>query len=220
MANSKYQRELLNESGAEMLNICLSQLEKAKEAFINHDSDLAEEVIINEVRVNALDIRIEKSCEKFLALYNPVAIDLRFIMAIRKINFDLERIADHACSISKYVVELEKEIDPELLKALQIQEMFETSAKMIDKITEAYKKKDVKIARKVFKQDKVLDKINIESYKIIENEIIKNNKVIADTLLLFSVIKKMERVGDLIKNIAEEIIFYIDAEVVKHKKKK
>jgi|TARA_B110001454_G_scaffold67951_1_gene66313 phosphate transport system protein len=220
MANSKYQRELLNESGAEMLNICLSQLEKAKEAFINHDSDLAEEVIINEVRVNALDIRIEKSCEKFLALYNPVAIDLRFIMAIRKINFDLERIADHACSISKYVVEHEKEIDPELLKALQIQEMFETSAKMIDKITEAYEKKDVKIARKVFKQDKVLDKINIESYKIIENEIIKNNKVIADTLLLFSVIKKMERVGDLIKNIAEEIIFYIDAEVVKHKKKK
>ena len=220
MANSKYQRELLNESGAEMLNICLSQLEKAKEAFINHDSDLAEEVIINEVRVNALDIRIEKSCEKFLALYNPVAIDLRFIMAIRKINFDLERIADHACSISKYVVEHEKEIDPELLKALQIQEMFETSAKMIDKITEAYEKKDVKIARKVFKQDKVLDKINIESYKIIENEIIKNNKVIADTLLLFSVIKKMERIGDLIKNIAEEIIFYIDAEVVKHKKKK
>ena len=220
MANSKYQRELLNESGAEMLNICLSQLEKAKEAFINHDSDLAEEVIINEVRVNALDIRIEKSCEKFLALYNPVAIDLRFIMAIRKINFDLERIADHACSISKYVVEHEKEIDPELLKALQIQEMFETSAKMIDKITEAYEKKDVKIARKVFKQDKVLDKINIESYKIIENEIIKNNKVIADTLLLFSVIKKMESVGDLIKNIAEEIIFYIDAEVVKHKKKK
>ena len=90
MDNASYQREIINHAGLDMLNLSMSQLEKAKEAFLTHDSDLAEEVINTENRVNALDIKIEKDCEKFIALYNPVAIDLRFIMAIRKINFDLE----------------------------------------------------------------------------------------------------------------------------------
>ena len=220
MANAIYQRDLLNESGAEMLAICTSQLEKAKDAFINHDSDLAEEVIHTETRVNALDLRIEKNCEKFLALYNPVAIDLRFIMAIRKINFDLERIADHAYSISKYVVDKDQKISPQLLDVLQFQKMYDTISNMLENIAEAYDNKDVKTARKVFKKDKVLDKINDASFTILESEIKKEPKITSEALIVFSVIKKMERVGDLIKNIAEEIIFYIDADVLKHKKKK
>ena len=178
MANAQYQRDLLNESGAEMLAICTSQLEKAKNAFLNHDSDLAEEVIINEVRVNALDLRIEKSWEKFLALYNPVANDLRFIMAIRKINFDLERIADHAYSISKYVVEVDKKIHPHLFEVLQFHIMYDTIVKMLDNIAEAYENKDVKTARKVFKKDKVLDKINADSFAVLEIEIKKDNNII------------------------------------------
>ena len=101
--NAEQQRALLNQTGLEMLTLCISQIEKATEAFLTHDTDLAEEVINTETRVNALDLKIENDCEKFLALYNPVAIDLRFIMAILKINFDLERIADHAYGISKYI---------------------------------------------------------------------------------------------------------------------
>lgn len=220
MANAKYQRDLLNESGAEMLAICTSQLEKAKEAFINHDSDLAEEVILNETRVNALDLRIEKNCEKFLALYNPVAIDLRFIMAIRKINFDLERIADHAFSLSKYVVDKDQKIPTKLLEAVEFNTMYDTISSMLKNITEAFENNDVKIARKVFKKDKILDRINNDSFQILEAEIKQNTVITAEALILFSVIKKLERVGDLIKNIAEEIIFYIDADILKHKKKK
>lgn len=220
VVNAEQQRDILNQAGLEMLNLCKSQLEKSKEAFLNHDSDLAEEVIHTENRVNALDLKIEKDCEKFLALYNPVAIDLRFIMAIRKINFDLERIADHAFSISKYIVDEDKKIKPHLFKALDFEKMYETTSLMLENITKAYENKDVKVARKVFKKDKVLDKINANAFSIIEQEIKKDNTLISEALLLFSVIKKMERVGDLIKNIAEEIIFYIDAEVLKHKKKK
>lgn len=220
MANAKYQRDLLNEAGFEMLSICTSQLEKAKHAFLNHDCDLAEEVIRTEARVNALDLRIEKNCEKFLALYRPVAIDLRFIMAIRKINFDLERIADHAFSISKYVVDENKKIPAHLFESLQFETMWDTISKMLDKIASAYENKDVTIARKVFKKDKVLDKINKDSFAILEAEIKKDTSIISEALLIFSVIKKLERVGDLIKNIAEEIIFYIDAEVLKHRKTK
>ncbi|MBK5212240.1 MAG: phosphate signaling complex protein PhoU [Flavobacteriaceae bacterium] len=220
VVNAEQQREVLNQYGFEMLSLCQSQLEKAKYAFVNHDSDLAEEVINTEKRVNALDLKIEKDCEKFLALYNPVAIDLRFIMAIRKINFDLERIADHAEGISRYVVEENKAVELSLLEALKFETMFETITSMFENITVAYDEKDVKMARKVFKKDKVLDKINRKSFKLIEAEIRKNVEITGQALILFSVIKKMERVGDLIKNIAEEIIFYIEAEVVKHKKKK
>lgn len=216
----KQHRNAINDAGLEMLAMCKSQLEKAREAFINNDSDLAEEVLYRETHINALDLKIEKDCERFLALYNPVATDLRFIMAVLKINYELERIADHAFNISKYVVENDKKIAPQLLKALDFDKMYETIDSMMDHITFAYTEKDVKTARKVFKKDKVLDKINISSFKVIEEEITKNHKVIQDALLVFSVVKKLERVGDLIKNIAEEIIFYIDAEVLKHKKKK
>jgi len=187
---------------------------------VNHDGDLAEEVMNIEKRVNSLDLKIEKDCERFLALYNPVAGDLRFIMAVLKINGELERIADHAYNISKYMVEEEKEIAPHLLKVLEFEKMHETIGSMMDHITFAYTEKDVKTARKVFKKDKVLDKINARSFRIIEEEIKKDPTVIQQALLLFSAIKKLERVGDLIKNIAEEIIFYVDAEVLKHKKKK
>lgn len=220
MAKAEYQRELLNHAGLDMLALCVSQLEKAKESFVNHDSDLAEEVLNNENRVNALDLKIEKDCEKFIALFNPVAIDLRFIMAILKINSDLERIADHAYGISKYVVDVDKKIPPHLFEVLEFEKMFSTISSMFENITTAYENKDVKSARKVFKKDKVLDTINVNAFKAIETEIVKDGSIIAEALIIFSVVKKLERVGDLIKNVAEEIIFYIDAEVLKHKSKK
>lgn len=220
LESAEQHRNALNEAGFEMLIRCRTQLEKAKEAFINHDSDLAEEVIFNETRVNALDLKIEKDCERFLALYNPVATDLRFVMAVLKINYELERIADHAYNISKYVVEADKKIPAKLLKVLEFDKMSETIDSMFDNITTAYDEKDVKTARKVFKKDKVLDKINLQSFIILEEEIKKEVSLVQQSLILFSVVKKLERVGDLIKNIAEEIIFYTEAEVIKHRKKK
>ena len=190
VVNAEQQREILNHYGFDMLSLCQSQLEKAKNALVNHDTDLAEEVINTEKRVNALDLKIEKDCEKFLALYNPVAIDLRFIMAIRKINFDLERIADHAEGIARYVVEEKKPLSPELLENLKFETMYDTITSMFEDILVAYENKDVKTARKVFKKDKVLDKINRKSFKLIEGEIRKDIEVTGQALILFSVIKK------------------------------
>jgi len=220
MDKSIHKQNIIDQIGYDMLTLCMSQLQKAKEALINNDSDLAEEVMHTENRVNALDIRIERDCERYLALYNPVATDLRFIMVIRKINSDLERIADHSYNIAQYVVETDKEISKDLFIALDFETMYATVDKMLKNITAAYKKKDVKAARKVFKKDKVLDKIKLKSFSVIEKEIKKDNAIIGDALILFSVINKIERVGDLIKNIAEELIFYIDAEVLKHTKEK
>lgn len=219
MQNIEQQRNSLNKSISKMLSICKSQLQKSIEAFVLHDSDLAEEVIRKESRVNALDIKIEEDCENYLALYNPVAVDLRLIMAILKINSEIERIADHAYGISKYVVDINKPITPELLKSVEFDKMFRTLELMLEDISMAYENKDVKIARKVFKKDKILDKINLKSFSTLSNEIKKDTTIIDQSFILLSVIKKLERTGDLVKNIAEEIIFYVDVEVLKHKKK-
>jgi phosphate transport system protein len=220
MQNEAYHRDNINQAGSEMLSMCKSQLQKTKESFVTHDSDLAEEVMRKESRINALDIKIEKDCERYLALYNPVASDLRFIMAVLKINAELERIADHSYNISKYVVDVDNKISAQLLEATQFEKMYDTVMSMMGNISDAYENKDVKCARKVFKKDKVLDEINLKSFSVLRAEIKKDDSIIDQAFILFSVVKKLERVGDLIKNIAEEIIFYIDAEVLKHQRKK
>lgn len=214
------QREALNQAGMEMFQLCEKQMVNARDAFLNHDSDLAEEVIRTENRVNALDLKIDRDCERFLAKYNPVAVDLRFVLALRKINFDLERIGDHAYGIAKYVIEVDIPISRELLEKLRFAEMYESGLSMLVDIEKAFSGKETRHARKVFKKDKLLNKIHFNSFKVISADVKKNPELIDQYLLLFSVIKKTERIGDLITNIAEEIIFYREAEVLKHRKKK
>ncbi|MEX0997646.1 MAG: phosphate signaling complex protein PhoU [Flavobacteriaceae bacterium] len=213
-------KDNLNQTGIEMLELCRKQLRDTREAFFSHDSDLAEEVLHKENRVNSLDLKIDRDCERFIALHNPVASDLRFVLALRKINFDLERIGDHAYGISNYIVDIDIHIDPKFLEILQVDEMFDAALSMYDDIAEAYVESSSKKSRKVFKKEKTLNKINRKSFDIIAEKVKKNPQDIEQFLLLFSVIKKVERIGDLITNIAEEIIYYREAEVIKHPKKK
>ncbi|MGV6846189.1 MAG: phosphate signaling complex protein PhoU [Lutibacter sp.] len=218
MDKSIQYKTALKKSAITMLTLCKSQLINAFESFSTFDMDLAEEVMQKENRVNALDIKIEEECEQYLALYKPVARDLRFIMAIRKINSDLERIGDHAYSIARNVTLREKSVDLQLKQALETDKMWNTILEMLQNVSEGFVDKNSKKARKVFKKDKILDEINTNSYAIISKEIAKTPVLIEDALVLFSLIHKLERVGDLIKNISEKIIFYLDAEIIMHKK--
>src|SRR5680860_114707 len=138
MTNLDQYRESLKQSGLEMFELCEKQMLKSKEAFLTHDSDLAEEVIHTENRVNALDLKIDRDCERFIALHTPVAGDLRFVLALRKINFDLERVGDHAFGVAKYIIEINTPIDPKLLENLRFVEMYDSALSMLDDIKEAY----------------------------------------------------------------------------------
>ncbi len=220
MTNSEYHRKEINQECLDMLLRTKSQLEKSHQSLMNCDVDLAEEVINTENLINAMNIAIDKGCEQFLALYNPVAVDLRFITAVRNINSELERIADHAYGISSYVSKFEKPIDKKLFEKAEYPKMYETVIDMFDNVIDAYNSNDVKMARKVFKKDKKVNKINDNIYEYIEEQVKSDVNTISECLVLFSIIKKLERVGDLIKNIAEDIIFYVDADIVKHKGKK
>lgn len=220
MVNIDQHKDILNHLGAEMFNLCTAQLENSIEAFLSMDRNLAEKVIHMEYRVNALDLKINRECEHFLALHKPVASDLRFVLALRKINFDLERIGDYAFGISKYTLELNILPEKKLMNSLRLDEMFSNALSMMGDIKESYSDKNSRQAHKVFKKEQVLNEINNSSISHICKLVKKDVKLIDQFLLLFTVIKKLEKVGDLATNIAQEIIFYREAEVLRHQKQK
>ncbi len=216
----KLENELDQLKGAviEMMELVNMQLQKSREALMNMDTDLAQEIINNETRINAMELSIDRDCENFFALLYPVAIDLRFIISILKINADLERMGDHAEGMANIVMDMNAPFPQDLFAEIQFEEMFEVAMDMLDNVIEGFVDENTKIVRQVFKKDKILDRINEKSGSVISKFIRKDPKLISSGLYLYAVIKKLERVGDLSKNIAEDIIFYIDAKVLKHKK--
>jgi phosphate transport system protein len=207
---------------SEMINMwqmVLSQLTKAEEALQNKDKDLAREVVLTEKRVNSFELKIDRDCEDILALFAPVAIDLRFLLAVLKINMNLERTGDIAEGIAKFVIDLPDDFDARLLEITRVIDMFKQGNEMIAEVMNAFEKEDTVLARKVFKKDDLLDEINAEAATVVAEYIEKNPAKIASALYILSSIRKLERVGDQAKNMAEEIIFYSEAKVLKHKPK-
>jgi len=172
---------------------------------------------VNEKRVNAFELKVDRDCENTIALFNPVAIDLRFVLACLKINSNLERIGDIADGICQFVLNIKMEPEKDLLEATRMMEMFDTSIEILEEVRLAFENEDTRLARSVFKKDELLDEINMNANQAVA-EFIKNHPDrINQSLYLLSSIRKLERVGDQCKNISEEIIFYIEAKVLKHK---
>ena len=201
-----------------MWNLVIQQLKKTQAALITFDKDLAQEVIANEKRVNGMELIIDRECENIFALFNPLAVDLRFVLAILKINNNLERSGDIAEGIAKFITNVNLPFDKKLLEVTQVLVMHEEATSMLNDVLEAFEKEDTKLARKIFHRDELLDEINLKSNKIVADYIRANPDMIEQGLYIISTIRKLERVGDQCKNIAEEIIFYLEAKVLKHKK--
>jgi phosphate transport system protein len=208
-------RQLKNE-GIEMFDLVASQLQKAKSALLNNDKELAREINFNERRVNALELKIDKDCENIFALFNPLAVDLRFVLAVLKINSNLERIGDIADGIARYVVETPDSFDNELITITQISEMFDIALSMLEDTRASFESEDTKVSRGIFKKDDALDEINARANSVVEEFIRAHEDKIGQSLHVISTIRKLERTGDQVKNVAEEIIFYIEAKVLKH----
>src|SRR5690554_963165 len=208
--------EQLKKSTTAMWVLVQSQIEKAYKALAANDKDLAREVISNEKRVNSMELKIDSDCEDLFALYSPVASDLRTVLATLKINTNLERIGDLAEGICKHILSEENAFDKELLKASEIQEMYDVVIEIMRDVLQAYIKEDTKLARTIFKKDEILNEINMQATKNITEYIGSDISKIEAGLNFLSIIRKLERVGDQITNIAEEIIFSHEAKVLKH----
>ncbi len=201
-------------------NLVITQLNKTQDALTRFDKDLAREVVLNEKRVNAYELKIDRDCENIFALFNPVAVDLRFVLAVLKINNNLERTGDIAEGVGKFIVVTDSSFDKNLLEVAQVVKMFDEATSMLEEVLTAFEKEDTALARSVFKKDEVLDNINLKANSVIAEFIRKNPTKLEQALYILSTIRKLERVGDQAKNIAEEIIFYVEAKVLKHKKDK
>ena len=204
----------------EMMALAKKQVERSQEAILTFNQEITEEIIATEKKINSLDLKIDSDCEQTLALYNPVADDLRLIISVLNINTFLERIGDNAESIAKFVNDFEQQFSPELFEKLRLKEMFEHCIFMLDVVSDSFEEEDTHLAAKVFKRDKLVDEINDAATKVIADAIRADLENTENYLRLISIVRKIERVGDLVKNIAEETIFYVDAKVLKHKKKK
>ena len=170
--------------------------------------------------MNALELKIDKDCENIFALFNPVAVDLRTVLAILKINNNLERSGDIAEGIAKYIIWADIPFDAELVEKTQILRMYEESIAIMEDTLKAFESDDTTLARTIFKRDNAIDKINNESVDIVAAYLRQFPDKIEQGLYIISMIRKLERIGDHCKNIAEEIIFNVEAKVLKHKGKK
>lgn len=219
---TRLQQELreLKDSLSDMALLVKQQLKKSVDSLLEGDEDLANEVIFNEKRVNALELKIDRDCEHIFALLNPVAHDMRFVFSTLKINADMERIGDYGEGIANLVLLGKKTFDKGLIDKIKLKEMSKFSLVMMEDVTEAYREDDTRIARSIFAKDSALNEINRSASLVAEEYIKSNLDKIQQALLLISVIRKLERVGDHITNIAEEIIFYKEAKVIRHYKKR
>ena len=219
---TRLQEELdhLRESLSDMAILVTQQLQKSIHSLLDEDDDLANEVVYNEKRVNAYELRIDQDCEQIFTLLNPMAQDMRFVISTLKINTDMERIGDYAEGIAKLVLLGNKSFNKNLIEDIGLTRMADGVVEMMELVIKAYREDDTKIARSVFSKDNVLDAINQQASVIGERYIRQETDQIQQTLLMISIIRKLERVGDHITNIAEEVIFSKEATVLKHLNKK
>ncbi len=220
MSNLEIELQALKENLLEMMDLVSQQVSKCKKATLSGDLALAEEVVANEQRINALELTMDKDCENILALHNPVATDLRFVLAVLKITNDLERIGDNAKNIAGFLIKNSKKLDSAYLEKFGIEKMYDVSISMLSCLAQALKNDDAELARKTFKDDELLNKKNKSGPKIAATLIEADPKNAKFIVRLLSVVNKLERVGDLAINIAEEVVFHVEAKVLKHKKDK
>ncbi len=219
MKQTEFELKELKEQLNEMWKLVLSQLEKTKEAFMTHNTDLAYEVMSREKRVNGLDSSIDSSSEDYIALYAPVAIDLRFVLSIIKISDTLERIGDFANGICRQIIEEGYEqLEKSFIEELKVEDIFSIVTSMLYDSYAAFNSENTKIAGKILATDDQVDKLYSEALEPIANYIKTHPEHAIKALKTLIVLRKLERVGDHCSNIVEEIVFYIDAKVLKHKK--
>jgi phosphate transport system protein len=190
-------------------------IERAGFALINLDVNLAREVINSDHLADLKEVEIEEDCLKILALYTPVANDLRFVVAILKINNDLERVCDLAVNIAERVVFLGSRAPIEA--PADFNQMWKLSLKMLNDCLEAFVESDAKMAKSVCEQDDEVDAINRQVYQAVYDQIKKDPEKTEALIHYLSISRHFERAADYATNIAEDVIYMVDGEIIRHK---
>ena len=189
-------------------------ISRSNTALFKRDVELAQKVIANDTEIDRLEVELEEECLKVLALYQPVAADLRFVVAVLKINNDLERIGDLASNIAKTVSQLT------ITGPLELPEEISSMAKQVEEMVknslDAVVKADPDLARQVRKEDDIVDAGRHTVRKLVMQQIKKDPEKVEGLLQINSISKHLERIADMATNIAEDVIYMVEGEIVRH----
>src|SRR6266511_6344110 len=188
------------------------QIQHAIEALTEVDEKKAADVIAADAEIDRMEMVVEEQAVHLLALQQPVAVDLRFLVAVLKINNDLERIGDHAVNIAEGAERLSGR--PPFQPAIGIRSMSEMVQVMLRQSLDAFIARDAALAKQVIQQDDILDAKNEGVIRQLLTYMAEMPALISHCLELISVSKNLERVGDLATNIAEDTIFIAEAKLV------
>ena len=189
-------------------------INKAIESLESRDPELAAEVRRGDGVIDNMEVEIEEECLKILALYQPVATDLRFVVSVMKVNNDLERMGDLACSIAgraKYL-----SIHPPLNAPLDFRRMLDLVREMVRDSLQCLVNRDTELARGVLARDDDVDDINAAMFFVVEELVKDDPDALRRSIHLLSASRALERIADLATNIVEDVIFLVEGEVVRH----
>jgi phosphate transport system protein len=209
--------EKLNKRVLKMGTLVAAQIHSTMGALVNCDLEVAEEIIEADNAVDELDVKIDKLCQRIFALTQPVATDLRLIMASLRMNNDLERMGDHAVTIAKRIEGLADYQD--VIAELRIDELAKLTDTLVNDVVSMMNSRNVVFIKDIFNDSEFIkEKIQEISVRIIDNMTKKSDVVVVATSLMI-ILSQIERIADYSKNIAESIYFLAEGKLVKHTKK-
>ncbi|MBD3349438.1 MAG: phosphate signaling complex protein PhoU [Candidatus Eisenbacteria bacterium] len=189
-------------------------LDRAAEAVMTRDADVARSVIEADSEVDRIEVDVEEECLKILALHQPVAADLRYVVAVLKINNDLERVGDLAANIAERAEFLaSRSLPPE---ARGLPAMVEAVRDMLRRSLDSLVKMDSRLAREVLDSDSSVDDMNRKMFELVQEAIRARPSDIGTLILLQSVSRYLERIADHATNVAEDVIYMLEGEIARH----
>ena len=190
------------------------QIRRVMRALVERDDALAQEVIERDQQVNAYDLEVDETCVSLLALHQPAAGDLRFITTAMKIVTDLERMGDQSVNIAQRVVELNRE--PQLKPYIDLPRMAEKAQRMVKGSLDAFVARDTELARRVCAEDAEVDALKEQIFRELLTFMMEDARTIPRAIRLILISRFIERMADHATNIAEMVIYLVDAKMVRH----
>jgi phosphate transport system protein len=197
-----------------MGSIVDEQLDLAFRALHDGDLDATKKVFDTEKKVNDFDNLLDQQVDEIMALEQPVATDLRLVVSAIKMNHELERIGDVAVNIAQRVEPLKNYHD--LVQGVALLEMGDVARRMVHDSIDAFIHADAELARRICKQDDIVDEMNRQKFHMVIGEMKKNPDIVEPGAHLIVALKHIERIADHATNIAEDVVFLVDAKVIKH----
>lgn len=216
MTTFRHEKEYVQLKGmlAEMATMASSMISDSIKSLVDRDTDLANKVIEKDELLDQLDVDIDEHCIKMLALFEPKAVDLRFIITATRIIIDLERVGDHCVSIARESIKLSEQ--PQLKPYIDLPKMADSAIKMINDSLQAFFDGNTKLAYEVIKRDDSIDKLNDQVIRELLTYTMEDVKKLPVILSLMNISRRLERVADHATNIAEMVYFMVEGKIIRH----